>query len=64
MPITKTHPTITIHKAAIKCSDYDDECVEVKDPISCWYGGDIKTKNGIKFNMPIADGYCPLMFNK
>jgi len=46
--------------ASKRCSDYDDECVDVKDPIGCWFGGENVTKNGIPVYLERADGYCPL----
>lgn len=35
-----------------RCSDYDSECVDVKDPIHCWFGN---------AQCERADGYCPLI---
>jgi hypothetical protein len=46
--------------ASKKCSDYDEECVDVKDPIACWFGGENVTRNGIPVFTERADGYCPL----
>lgn len=38
---------------APRCSDYDDECVDVVDPFLCWSGN---------CKLDVADGYCPLMY--
>lgn len=46
--------------ASDRCSDYDEECVDVKDPVACWFGGENVTKNGIPVYLERADGYCPL----
>lgn len=43
-----------------KCSDHDDECWEVKDPLACWLGGEVQWGNEIRI-MPVADGYCPIL---
>ncbi len=43
-----------------RCSDYDSECVDVVDPVSCWVGVTIVWR-GQSFTLPIADGYCPIL---
>lgn len=43
------------HTAAPKCSDFDDECVDVKDALICMAGNS---------KCPPADGYCPMLFNR
>ncbi len=55
---------VIVHKSAPRCSDYDDECVDVLNPISCWCGEDKVIRNGQVYTTPPSDGYCPLMFNK
>lgn len=47
--------------ASNRCSDYDDECVDVTDHVGCWMGGDRITKNGIPVYTERADGYCPFV---
>ena len=42
-----------------RCSDYDDECIDVTDPIGCWIGGNRVCRNGKLTYMDRADGYCP-----
>lgn len=37
-----------------RCSDYDEECIDVKDHILCFFGD---------LNTGIADGYCPFVQN-
>jgi hypothetical protein len=61
--VEKKHYVIS-HESAPRCSDYDDECMDVPNPVSCWCGGDGITSNGILVTLPPSDGYCPLMFNK
>ena len=38
------------------CSDYDSECIDVANPVSCWLGN-LCTPIGI------ADGICPIIHN-
>lgn len=42
------------HKAAKRCSDYDEECIDVVSPSTCWCGNN---------ELPPSDGYCPLMLS-
>jgi len=49
---------------AKRCSDYDDECDDVIDPIMCWVGNVTTTKNGVDLTCEKSDGYCPLMFKE
>jgi len=39
---------------ANRCSDFDEECVDVTNPSKCWVGGEYCDQ---------ADGYCPMMYN-
>ena len=43
-----------------RCSDYDSDCKHVRDPLSCWVGGHFFVHGEI-VEMPVADGYCPLL---
>ena len=43
------------------CSDFDDDCQKVKNPLSCWIGGTSITRNGEEVWTPISDGFCPLL---
>jgi hypothetical protein len=36
------------------CPDYDDDCHDVKDPVSCWMGNECLDR---------AQGLCPLIHN-
>ena len=44
------------HEPCPRCSDFDDECKDVKDPFKCW-------SNYMGRYPDVANGYCPLMFN-
>ena len=49
----KEIPVVVIdNKPAKRCSDFDEDCKSVKRPSVCWEG----------ITIPMADGYCPLMF--
>jgi hypothetical protein len=39
-------------KSSNICPDYDDECVDVHDPLSCWMGNECLER---------AKGLCPLI---
>lgn len=39
-----------------RCSDYDDECVFVKDHYKCFIG-----INSEGLDIGVADGYCPFI---
>jgi hypothetical protein len=43
-----------------RCSDYDDECAQVEDPLSCWVGVTVYHEGEIYYT-PISDGYCPML---
>jgi hypothetical protein len=43
-----------------RCSDYDEDCQHVREPLSCWVGG-YQFVLGEIVEMPVADGYCPLL---
>jgi hypothetical protein len=43
-----------------RCSDFDEDCEDVKCKISCWLGGVHQTPIG-DFVTPPADGYCPYL---
>lgn len=44
-----------------RCSDFDEDCQDVKDPLTCWVGGTFLSANGETVCLPISDGYCPLL---
>ena len=46
------------------CSDYDETCHEIFDPMRCFLGGLWTCKNGHTTNMDMADGVCKIMENK
>ena len=63
--------TLTIAKTIAKmdhsrkrCSDFDEDCAEVKDPCNCWLGWkSVHPVTGEVFVVDQADGYCPLLHN-
>lgn len=48
-------PLNTGMRAAKRCSDFDDECIEVVCHYTCWKGG---------ADGPQADGYCPYLIGQ
>lgn len=51
----------TIVEQIKHCSDYDDECKDVKSPGQCFLGGIWVCKNGHASDVPMADGLCKEM---
>jgi hypothetical protein len=49
--VTEIEPKLSESKSN-RCSDYDDDCAKVPDPLFCWMG----TKNCDR-----AQGLCPLI---
>jgi hypothetical protein len=45
------------HDPSPRCSDFDEECVDVVDPFVCW-------SNCRGCFDSVADGFCPLMFKQ
>lgn len=45
---------------ARRCPDYDDECKDVLDHVSCFAGGTYFVKGTI-WIISVADGYCPFL---
>lgn len=46
------------------CPDYDEDCLDIEDPMSCFLGGTymMESKNRcIIFECGIAQGLCPVM---
>ena len=43
------------------CSDYDEDCKDIRNHTKCFLGGTWECKNGVKRDVPLADGVCPLM---
>ncbi len=50
----KTSLKLTTNMSAKRCSDYDEDCSDVKCPVSCWLGSE---------HLGRADGYCPISQN-
>ena len=52
--------TIPIVSCGGRCSDYDEDCNDVKDHFKCWLGG--KTEiNGKGYYTDTSDGSCPFI---
>lgn len=51
----KLKPCRLDHEVAKKCSDYDNECVDVRNHFACWQGDLHHCLVGP------ADGYCPFV---
>ncbi len=52
------------------CSDYDMDCLDIKDPLNCFIGGqkcNLSPMDNITLiitSVPLADGICPMMKKK
>lgn len=42
------------------CPDYDNDCKKVEYPERCFFGGGF-IENGIKYELEMSQGYCPLL---
>lgn len=52
---------IPVKKQIKYCSDYDETCHELADPMKCFLGGNWTCQNGYSSYMPMADGVCKMM---
>lgn len=50
--IAEEKENFIIQRSSKICSDFDDECVDVINPFSCWFGNEVCDK---------ANGLCPLI---